>query len=69
MELQLVSVESEAYDAEKPTHDCDVAGVPQGLPIRRGDLLKFSEILSAATCERLKRSTLGGALVFDRENF
>lgn len=48
---------------------CDEQGVPQGLPIQRQGLPTFSEILSPATCDRLRNARLGGALVFAPSNF
>jgi Arc/MetJ family transcription regulator len=51
------------------TRACDAQGVPRGLPLRRTDGRKFSEVYSPAMCERLKRNTLGRSLVFDRADF
>ena len=49
--------------------ECDDTGSPRNLPIRRKDGKKFSEVYSPAICERLKKSRLGGAPVFDPNDF
>lgn len=63
------SIEVSENEISQPEHDCHDKGVPRGLPIRNSGLPKFSTLLSPETCERLRRSTLGGVRVFDESEF